>query len=62
MAVLFSNYSDANGHGTYVVGIIGALHNRQGLFGIAPEADGSTWLLNECEKFFRHRDRRVEST
>ncbi|WP_240419718.1 S8 family serine peptidase [Paenibacillus periandrae] len=34
-----TSYSDTNGHGTHVAGIIGALRNGQGLVGIAPEAD-----------------------
>ncbi|MCU6798329.1 S8 family serine peptidase [Paenibacillus sp. WQ 127069] len=34
-----TSYSDTNGYGTHVAGIISALRNGQGLVGIAPEAD-----------------------
>lgn len=33
-----NNYSDDNGHGTHVTGIIGAQHNSIGINGIAPDA------------------------
>ncbi|MFU0827601.1 MAG: Intracellular alkaline serine proteinase [Lachnoclostridium sp.] len=33
-----NNYSDTNGHGTHVAGIIAAVQNNQGVMGVAPNA------------------------
>ncbi|WP_082837646.1 S8 family peptidase [Haladaptatus sp. R4] len=37
-AVVGSSWSDDNGHGTHVAGIIGAANDGQGVVGVAPEA------------------------